>query len=149
MPGKASMRARRLPLGVWALAVVRARIRQLERALDRLEKKPDAEAIHEVRVAARRLRAGLRHLAPCFGGNRGEKLRAAVSRVAGALGKVRDLDILIENLADDAGRPGSSFSGLVKRMEASRADRLQRVLPEARLLRHQLSGWHDKLAAKG
>ena len=143
--GKPALAIRRRPLRTWAGTVVRGRIATLMHQLERLERKPDPRAIHEVRVASRRLRATLRHLGPCFRGDRAERFRLAVRRVADALGKVRDLDILIHNLDGDAQHKKSSVAQLVKRMRTRRNERLERALPDARLLLHQLPAWRERL----
>ncbi len=135
----------RQSLRVWARGVANARIRRLEQELGRLERLPDADTIHDVRVAGRRLRAALRHLEPCFRAHEAERLRLAVRRLARMLGELRDLDILVESLAADAARPRSPLAMLVERLKARRQKRLARALPEARLLRRRLPGWLRRL----
>jgi CHAD domain-containing protein len=71
----------------------------LEQQLDELEAKEpgtragDAEALHDFRVATRRSRALLR---PCSGV---DELQRELRWLAGLLGPVRDLDVLIEHVA--------------------------------------------------
>lgn len=59
----------------------------------------DIEALHDMRVAARRLRAAMAafrtHLPPSF-----ERLRQELGWVAAALGVVRDLDVQLERMAE-------------------------------------------------
>ncbi len=52
----------------------------------------DADAVHDMRVASRRIRAALRIFEPCLVAPRG--LRRRVRKLAGALGDVRDLDVM-------------------------------------------------------
>jgi CHAD domain-containing protein len=58
----------------------------------------DPEALHDMRVATRRLRFALRLFAPWMAPGRAGRLRADLRRVALVLGRVRDLDVLLEDL---------------------------------------------------
>ena len=58
----------------------------------------DPEELHQLRVAARRLRAVLRAARPLLDADWTEALRAELSWLGGALGPVRDLDVLLERL---------------------------------------------------
>lgn len=60
---------------------------------------PDPDAIHDMRVAVRRFRSALRLLRGELGPARAERLRAALSPIADALGEVRDLDVFSERIA--------------------------------------------------
>jgi CHAD domain-containing protein len=62
----------------------------------------DPEDVHQLRVATRRLRAVLRAARPVIAGAWGEELREELRWLGGALGPVRDLDVLIDELAADA-----------------------------------------------
>ncbi len=135
------------PVQEWARRVVEQRLAILERQLGRLEQSPDPEAIHDLRVASRRLRAALRHLEPCFAAQEARGLCAAVRRLARLLGEARNLDIIRKNLGQDAARSGSPLAGLAVRLETQREDRLRRALPEARRLREQLPGWKQRLVS--
>jgi CHAD domain-containing protein len=57
------------------------------------------EALHDMRVATRRLRAALEVFAPCFPAKRHRKALKRVKRLADALGERRDRDVAIEFLA--------------------------------------------------
>jgi CHAD domain-containing protein len=57
----------------------------------------DPEALHDMRVATRRIRAALRLLGPYISSGRTEKLSRGVRAVTRALGGVRDLDVLLED----------------------------------------------------
>jgi hypothetical protein len=59
----------------------------------------DIEALHDMRVAARRLRAAM-SLFRAYLPVRMESLRLELGWVAGALGQVRDLDVQIERMAE-------------------------------------------------
>jgi CHAD domain-containing protein len=62
----------------------------------------DPEQLHQLRVATRRLRAFLRAARPLLDAEWAEALRAELAWLGGALGPVRDLDVLLEHLRDDA-----------------------------------------------
>jgi CHAD domain-containing protein len=72
----------------------------------------DAEDLHDMRVATRRMRAAWRVFDGAFKAGKTKKLRRHLERLADRLGAVRDLDVLIEGaeayrLALDEGeRPG-------------------------------------------
>ena len=138
-------RQRRQTLRVWTRGVINARLWRLEQELGHLLATPNAKTIHDARVAARRLRSTLRHLEPCFPPQAPIQLRTEIGRVAKLLGAVRDLDILIENLAADARRPRSPFTALVHRMNVQRERLLARALPEAMSLRGRLPAWTGRL----
>lgn len=63
----------------------------------------DAEDVHKLRVAVRRSRAALRIGRPLLDQAVTEPLRGDLKWLAGELGAVRDLDVLLEHLADQLG----------------------------------------------
>jgi CHAD domain-containing protein len=101
----------------------------------------DAEELHQMRVATRRMRAILRAARPLLDAWWVRELRAELGWVGGALGPVRDLDVLIEHLRADAGALGGEDEGafltLVLKLEAERAadrDALLAAMEEPRYL---------------
>lgn len=58
----------------------------------------DIEAIHDMRVAIRRLRVALSNFEVCLSRQDQRRLRAELENLAEALGKVRDLDVMITAL---------------------------------------------------
>lgn len=58
----------------------------------------EPEAVHQMRVAGRRMRVALKAAGPVLG-EAGERLRAELAWLGGVLGPVRDLDVLTERLA--------------------------------------------------
>jgi Ppx/GppA phosphatase family/CHAD domain len=58
----------------------------------------DIDAVHDMRVASRRLRTMLDTFAPCFVPDAVRNLRRALKRIARALGEVRDADVALESL---------------------------------------------------
>jgi CHAD domain-containing protein len=147
MPASRNTRSRlvRKRTQLWAEQVVRRRLALFVRELRRLERSPDPDAIHNVRVASRRLRAALRHLEPCFRKRDARSLRAAVRKLARLLGEARDLDILMANLPRRKARRGSPLPRLLSRLRAQRQSKLKRALPEARWLRAVLPRFKERL----
>ena len=62
----------------------------------------DAEGIHQMRVAARRLRGYLRAFSSLVDPDWANGIIEELRRLAGALGRVRDLDVMIQGLRDAA-----------------------------------------------
>lgn len=66
----------------------------------------DIENVHQMRVATRRIRAYLKAAQPALDPVIAGGLRADLSALAGALGAVRDLDVMIERLHGEAAALG-------------------------------------------
>ncbi|MCX7156941.1 MAG: CYTH and CHAD domain-containing protein [Rhodocyclales bacterium] len=60
----------------------------------------DPEYIHQMRVATRRLRAAMRLFAPALPEHLAESLRAPLSALTKELGRARDLDVLLTEIAN-------------------------------------------------
>jgi exopolyphosphatase/pppGpp-phosphohydrolase len=84
----------------------------------------DIEGVHDVRVASRRLRAAMDIGVVCFPNGWYKRLHRAAKEITGALGEVRDRDVLLEALhaqrdtAPLTERPG--IDRLIDRVEAER-----------------------------
>jgi CHAD domain-containing protein len=68
----------------------------------------DIERVHDMRVAARRLRAALEIFAPCFPARQFDAALGEVKAIADALGERRDADVAIaalERVADGLAAP--------------------------------------------
>lgn len=84
----------------------------------------DIEGVHAVRVASRRLRAAMDVAVDCFPAAWYRPLHAAAKEITGALGEVRDRDVLLEALAKERDaaappeRPG--VERLIERVERER-----------------------------
>ncbi|MFP3563394.1 CHAD domain-containing protein [Paraburkholderia sp. SIMBA_030] len=81
-------------------------------AAGNLQSDPDAEALHKLRVALRRLRTLLWAYRPLLNREFYDKQRAFFKFLAGAAGKTRDWDILIQLLCELRGRERASFDDL-------------------------------------
>jgi CHAD domain-containing protein len=92
----------------------------------------DPEAVHDMRVAVRRLRSVLRSTKPMLDEGWVDELREELDWLAQALGAVRDLDVLSAHLeaeiaqldAGDAALGGRLLEGLRARYDAARGELL-------------------------
>ncbi len=99
------------------------------------------DSVHKLRVAARRLRSGLRVFRPLLDREWADALRADLSWVASGLGRYRDTEVLLSRL--EPGRPMAAEPGrqvlrsrLTERMADARADALQILRSERYLDLH-------------
>jgi len=83
----------------------------------------DPEELHQLRVATRRLRAFLRAGLPLLDPAWAEPLRAELKWLGGALGPVRDLDVLIGHLEPELERLGPDEDGAKDVLSALRRER--------------------------
>jgi CHAD domain-containing protein len=118
-----------------AAATLRARLREQAEAV--LAHDPgtrlgtDPEELHQMRVATRRLRAFLRAGRELLDPAWSEPLRAELRRLGGALGPVRDLDVLLEHLrpeVDGLGQDATGGSVLLRALERQRRAARRRLL---------------------
>ncbi|HKX33552.1 MAG TPA: CHAD domain-containing protein [Blastocatellia bacterium] len=84
----------------------------------------EVEAIHDMRVAIRRLRVALGNFSGCLPREDSRRIRAQLETLADALGGVRDLDVMIEYLKDLlTDRPPSdspAIKSLIRRLQGRR-----------------------------
>ena len=66
--------------------------------LDRLRHGDDPDAVHDIRVASRRLRAAMDVAAPCFPAEWYAPLHRTARDITSALGDVRDRDVILDAL---------------------------------------------------
>jgi len=58
----------------------------------------DQEAIHDMRVTARKLRVAMSNFAPCLSVELRRRTMSQLTLLADALGRVRDIDVMLESL---------------------------------------------------
>jgi CHAD domain-containing protein len=90
-----------------ARRVIEARSGELRAHVDRVVDSDQPERVHKMRVATRRLRAGLEVFAACYPPRQVKKALVEVKALAAVLGERRDCDVQIEllrSLRRDAGR---------------------------------------------
>src|ERR1700690_4197552 len=99
----------------------------------------DVEAIHRLRVATRRLRASLRMLREVAPSNEAASAADELGWLCGAIGAVRDLDVLAQLLEDRAKRLEANFiraleplSVTIRRQRATEQERLIAALNSER-----------------
>ncbi len=91
----------------------------------------DAEAVHDMRVATRRLRVALSNFAACFEAEKRRDLRSRLGQMADLLGAVRDLDVMLEALKQQhklSPEQHRYVSGLSRRLRAQRQRRRRKLL---------------------
>ncbi len=109
-------------------------LRRLASQVNRTARSGDADAIHDLRVAIRRLSRCLRVFAQFYPGRSWKQMRRRLADLMDACGSVRDRDIAIE-LLEKAGVPAAS--ALVRQLDAER-----RAADEE--LRRELRRWKDR-----
>src|SRR5690242_18171024 len=87
-------------------------LRHLDELLDELHdnvpkaiKDFDADGIHDARVATRRLKAAMGLLEPVLSNNHRKSFEKVLKKLRRRLGPLRDLDVMIENLAKLESKP--------------------------------------------
>jgi CHAD domain-containing protein len=84
-------------------------LRRLAYQLNRAAHSGDADSIHDLRVAIRRLSRCLSVFAPFFPSDSSKKIRRQLAELMQAAGRVRDCDIALQLLAE-AGIPAHAAS---------------------------------------
>ena len=101
----------------------------------------DIEGVHDVRVASRRLRAALDVAAPAFAGKWYKPLQRTAKEITGALGEVRDRDVLLEALrAERSAAPLAEHPGIDRLIERAECERVAARVEMERYLRQLLDG---------
>jgi triphosphatase len=108
-----------LPCGGVAFAILRRHFGQMLAHEPGVRLGEDPEELHDMRVATRRLRAALK-LYSDFLPKRAERYERDLRWVAGALGEVRDLDVHLEGLSEEASRNGEILEELVSLLRERR-----------------------------
>jgi len=101
-------------------------LRKLYKHLPGAASGEDAHDIHQARVASRRMRAVMQAAEPAFDAPRLRDLRRRLRRLADALGNVRDRDVMLMRLADDAaklrGKQRQALGAIVDRIKLERGE---------------------------
>lgn len=123
------------PAAAGARVLALGRLADAEEAAARLGDPADAEALHDFRVAIRRLRSTLRSLEPALHGALAEKQLRRLAKVARRTGPARDAEVLIAWLGEARGRLGAPYRGaldwLLDRVERRRAEAARQVVEKA------------------
>jgi CHAD domain-containing protein len=105
-------------------------LRRLAFQINRAARAGDPDAIHDLRVAIRRLRRCLQTFAQFYPGQSWKKMRRRLAELMDRCGAVRDLDIAIE-LVEKAGVPRGST--VIKTLEVERSKAERELLAELRV----------------
>jgi CHAD domain-containing protein len=89
-----------MPFCAAAKPVIAAKLHDLLKHEKGTREGDDSEALHDMRVASRRLRAAMAIFGMCFAPADFKPLRKDATALTRALGEVRDRDVLLERLAD-------------------------------------------------
>jgi CHAD domain-containing protein len=117
----------------------------------------DAEAVHDMRVAIRRMRVALSNFSVCFFREDLDKVRLNLEHLADALGGVRDLDVMMTAMElTRKTRPATDHQAIksfIRRLQSRRRRRLRRLLEYLRGkeyagFKHQLSFVEQKEEAQ-
>jgi CHAD domain-containing protein len=141
----ASVSLGREPLAQVGLEALEKQLTRISDFVEPVCDHSDVEDIHQMRVATRRLRtmAHLLETTPVFRRERVQRLRKQLQPLADHLGGVRDLDILLESLAEyehsikAVDEPDETSSTLREDIEQRREKALKRLRKTLRLPRTQ------------
>jgi CHAD domain-containing protein len=100
-------------------------LRRLATHVTRAARSPDPDAVHDLRVAIRRLSRCLRVFAQFYPGNGWKKMRRRLKDLMDACARVRDRDIALDLLAK-GGFPATSI--VLRRLRLDRAQASQELL---------------------
>ena len=103
-----------------------------------------SSAMHDMRIAAKRLRYLLELVGFCFG-SVGEEAQARARSLQDVLGEVHDCDVMLERIAASRHREPDGFDALTARFEARRADEFERFATLWNTI--EASGLRDRLLA--
>src|SRR3954453_51109 len=109
------------PLGEYVDGLVE-RLREL---VPSAVKDGDIEAIHQARVATRRLKAAFDLVAPVTSDDHRKPLARTLKKLRRKLGPMRDLDVMLAHLAELKGRyrsRASAIGWLIERLNRERGD---------------------------
>jgi len=99
------------------------------------------EGVHDVRVASRRLRAAMDVAEPAFPTKWYKRLHQTAKEITGALGEVRDRDVLLEALhVDRSAAPAAEHPGIDRLIDRVECERAAARAEMERYLRQLLDG---------
>ncbi|HXG24336.1 MAG TPA: CHAD domain-containing protein [Chthonomonadales bacterium] len=137
----------------YGVQVIGERLQKMLSYADAVRKAEDIEALHDMRVASRRLRAAIAIFAPAFRDPQFTRFEREVKALTDALGKARDLDVMINTLRKleldivEAERAG--IEGFITRKCRERQNRQKDVLQALnRLQRRDLERWFAQIVAR-
>ena len=109
-------------------------LRRLAYEMGHAAKSGNSEAIHDLRVAIRRLNSCLRVFAQFYPAHSGKKIRHRLDRLMKLAGAVRDLDIALELLSEGG---IAARTALAARLRDERRQGSSRLVREVRLWKNR------------
>lgn len=101
-------------------------IEELHQNVPRALRDFDVEAIHQARVATRRLKAAIDLVGPCLTDDHRKSLNKRLKNLRRRLGPLRDLDVMIGHLEELAGKPAHAQAATWLRDHLARLRELKR-----------------------
>lgn len=122
---------------------VDALVRKLSRLMPIAVEGADVEAVHDARVAARRMKGALDLLGPIVGESHLSRLQKSGRRIRKRLGELRDLDVMLGHLRRLSKLHGHTAAAvwLSERLMRRRADAVRQLRKRA-----SAHDWTDRLA---
>lgn len=116
-PSRERATRRRAPAVEHVRAYLRAQVAEIERTDPLIRSGDDPDAVHDFRVAVRRMRSVLKSTQELFDGDWLKELRQELRWIGGELAAARDLDVLLARLRKEVGPEGAA---VVKLLETER-----------------------------
>lgn len=117
---------KKTPLWIAARGLLAERGADFFRCWEQTAASFDAEDIHDLRVASRRLREGLTLFSPCYPREEISRLRKSIRKITDILGDLRNIDeglAFFRNEADELGpEHGGELTGCIARYEKNREE---------------------------
>lgn len=137
----------------YGVQVIGERLKKMLSYADAVRKAEDIEALHDMRVASRRLRAAIAVFAPAFRDPEFARFEREMKALTDALGEARDLDVMIDTLRklelDIAEAERAGIEGFIARKRRDRQKRQKDVLQALHHLdRHDLERWFAEIVAR-
>jgi CHAD domain-containing protein len=114
-----------LPLCEAARRIVAVRTAELYAFVPEALGEQAVSAMHDMRIAAKRLRYLLELVGFCFG-DVGEEARARARELQDVLGEIHDCDVMLERIAASAASEPEGFAALASRFTARRSSQFAR-----------------------
>jgi CHAD domain-containing protein len=114
-----------LPLGLAARRIVAVRTAELYAFVPEALDEDAITAMHDMRIAAKRLRYLLELVGFCLGDVGGEAQQRA-RELQDALGEIHDSDVMLSRVAHDYDREPEGFAALTERFRGERSEQIAR-----------------------
>jgi len=114
-----------MPLATAARRIVAVRTAELYAFVPEALDEEAAMALHDMRIAAKRLRYLLELVGFCFG-EVGSEAQGRARELQEVLGEIHDCDVMLERIATIRERDAKGFDALAARFRAERAEHFER-----------------------